>query len=231
MPFRILHVDDDSDIREIVALSLSLDSALTLRSCPDGADALATAAEWAPDLILCDVMMPGMDGPTMLARFRENPRTAKTPVVFMTARVGSNELEHLMSIGAAAVFTKPFDPMLLADMVRTQLRSVKSEVLRYDFAARMHSDAAELARYRKILCDNPDSVVLPEGFQSCVHKLSGAAGVFNFQAVSRTASVLETAIVERSAGRGAPGTVEASLDALLGCIEREAVSDPFAVNR
>ena len=231
MPFRILHIDDDSDIREIVALSLSLDPALMLVSCADGADALATAAEWAPDLILCDVMMPGMDGPTMLARLRENPRTAKTPVVFMTARAGSNELEHLMSIGAAAVFTKPFDPMLLADMVRTQLHSVKSDAVHYDFAARMHSDAAELARYRKILCDNPNSVLLPEGFQSCVHKLSGAAGVFNFQAVSRTASALEAAIIERCAGRGAPGSVEANLDALLGCIESESVSDPFAVNR
>jgi len=231
MPFRILHIDDDSDIREIVALSLSLDPALMSISCAAGADALATAAEWAPDLILCDVMMPGMDGPTMLERLRENPKTAKIPVVFMTARAGSNELEHLMSIGAAAVFTKPFDPMLLADMVRAQLRSVKSEAVRYDFAARMHSDAAELARYRKILCDNPDLVLLPEGFQSCVHKLSGAAGVFDFQAVSRTASALETAIVERCAGRGAPGTVEANLDALLGCIESESVSDPFAVNR
>ena len=231
MPFRILHIDDDSDIREIVALSLSLDPALMSISCAAGADALATAAEWAPDLILCDVMMPGMDGPTMLARLRENPRTAKTPVVFMTARAGSNELEHLMSIGAAAVFTKPFDPMLLAEMVRTQLRSVKSGAVRYDFAARMHSDAAELARYRKILFDNPGLVLLPEGFQSCVHKLSGAAGVFDFQAVSRTASALETAIVERCAGRGAPGTVEANLDALLGCIESGSVSDPFAVNR
>jgi CheY-like chemotaxis protein len=231
MPFRILHIDDDSDIREIVALSLSLDPALMSISCAAGADALATAAEWAPDLILCDVMMPGMDGPTMLERLRENPKTAKIPVVFMTARAGSNELEHLMSIGAAAVFTKPFDPMLLADMVRAQLRSVKSEAVRYDFAARMHSDAAELARYRKILCDNPDLVLLPEGFQSCVHKLSGAAGVFDFQAVSRTASALETAIVERCAGRGAPGTVEANLDALLGCIESGSVSDPFAVNR
>ena len=231
MSFQILHVDDDPHIRDIVDLSLGLDSTYTVTSCGSADEALATASERPPDLILCDVMMPGMDGPTMLERLRENPKTAKIPVVFMTARAGSNELEHLMSIGAAAVFTKPFDPMLLADMLRTQLRSVKLETVQYDFAARMHSDAAELARYRKILCDNPDSVVLPEGFQSCVHKLSGAAGVFNFQAVSRTASVLETAIVERCAGRGAPGTVEANLDALLGCIESGSVSDPFAVNR
>jgi two-component system OmpR family response regulator len=226
MPFRILHIDDDSDIREIVALSLSLDPSLVILSCADGAAALATAAESAPDLILCDVMMPGMDGPTMLARLRENPETSKIPVVFMTARAGSNELEHLMSIGAVAVFTKPFDPMLLADMVRTQLRSAKSDAVHYDFAARMQSDATELARYQKMLGDHPVSVLLPEGFQSCVHKLSGAAGVFNFQAVSLAASDLEAAIVEGCAGRGAPGTVEAKLDALLGCIERESVRDP-----
>jgi CheY-like chemotaxis protein len=231
MPFRILHIDDDSDIREIVSLSLSLDLALAPVSCANGPAALAAAAESAPDLILCDVMMPGMDGPTMLARLRENPKTAKIPVVFMTARAGSNELEHLMSIGAAAVFTKPFDPMLLADMVRTQLRSAKLDSVHYDFTARMQSDAAKLARYRKILAEHPDSVFLPEGFQSCVHKLSGAAGVFNFQAVSRAASALETAIVERCAGRGAPGTVEADLDVLLECVERESVSDPLAVNR
>jgi CheY-like chemotaxis protein len=226
MPFRILHIDDDSDIREIVALSLSLDPSLTIVSCADGASALATAAEWAPDLILCDVMMPGMDGPAMLARLRENPSTAKTPVVFMTARAGSNEIEYLTSIGAAAVFTKPFDPMLLADKVRAQLHSVKSDALHYDFAARMKSDAAELKRYRKMLFDDPDSVLLPQGFQSCVHKLSGAAGVFNFQAVSLAASDLEASIAERRTGRGTPGTVEANLNTLLACIERESVGDP-----
>src|ERR1700729_1589052 len=127
MPFRILHIDDDSDIREIVALSLSLDPSLTIVSCADGASALATAAEWAPDLILCDVMMPGMDGPAMLARLRENPSTAKTPVVFMTARAGLDELKHLMSLGATAIFTKPFDPMKLADMARDQLNFVESD--------------------------------------------------------------------------------------------------------
>ena len=56
---------------------------------------------------------------------------------------------------------------------------------------------------------------VPDEFQSCVHKLAGAAGVFDYQAVSTTAAALEDAIIERRAGRGAPGTVEANLDALL----------------
>ena len=229
MPFRILHIDDDSDIREIVELSLSLDPTLTLMSCASGDDALAVAAAWAPDLILCDVMMPGMDGPTTLARLRESPKTAKIPIVFMTARAESDELERLTSLGAAAVFAKPFDPMKLADLVRGQLHSVKSDAIHHGFVARMHSDAAVLARYRKTLCDNPDASILPDGLQSCVHKLSGAAGVFNFQTVSLAASALEAAIIERRAGRGAPGAVEANLDALLECIGREQMNNPLAV--
>ena len=105
-------------------------------------------------------------------------------------------------------------------MLRHQLHSIKSDAARYNFADRLRSDAASLAQYRKTLSDDPDSSVLPEGFQMCVHKLSGAAGVFNFQTVSSTASALEDAIVERRAGRGALGIVEANLDALLECIAR-----------
>ena len=230
MTFRILHIDYDADIREIVQFSLALDPGLTPMSCSSGGDALAIAAEWAPDLILCDVMMPGMDGPTTLARLRENPKTAKTPIVFMTARAGLDERKHLMSLGATAIFTKPFDPMKLADMARDQLNFVESDAVHYGFAERLHSDAAALANYRKALCDHPDSSVLPDGLETCVHKLSGAAGVFNFQAVSRAASAVEEAVVERRAGRGGPGTVEASLDALLECIGHATTSSLAAVN-
>jgi HPt (histidine-containing phosphotransfer) domain-containing protein len=62
---------------------------------------------------------------------------------------------------------------------------------------------------------------VPDGLQSCVHKLAGAAGVFEFQAVSSSASALEEAIIERGAGRDTPDKVLSNLDALLACIERE----------
>src|SRR5580700_2400749 len=230
MTFRILHIDDDADIREIVQFSLALDPGLTPMSCASGGGALAIAAEWAPHLILCDVMMPGMDGPTTLARLRENPKTAKIPIVFMTARAGLDELRHLMSLGATAIFTKPFDPMKLAGMVRDQLNFVESGAVPYGFAERLHSDAAALANYRSALCGHPSSSILPDGLETCVHKLSGAAGVFNFQAVSRAASAVEGAIVERRAGRGVPGTIEAGLDVLLECIGRATTSIPAAFN-
>jgi CheY-like chemotaxis protein len=114
----ILHVDDEPDIREVVELSLGLDRDFSVRSCPSGKDGLVEAAEFPPDLILLDVMMPGMDGPTTLAHLRENSTTAGIPVVFMTARAQSREIETFLSLGAVGVIPKPFDPMMLAGLVR-----------------------------------------------------------------------------------------------------------------
>jgi CheY-like chemotaxis protein len=115
---RVLHIDDDSDIREVVAMSLELDPGFAVRSCGSGAEGLADAAEYPPDVILLDVMMPIMDGPTTLAQLRRNPRTAGIPVVFMTARAQKRDLDHFKSLGAVDVIAKPFDPMTLAASVR-----------------------------------------------------------------------------------------------------------------
>ena len=116
--FRILHIDDDSDIRKIVAMSLELDPGLSVRSCASGEEGLAAAAGDPPDVILLDVMMPVMDGPTTLAELRKDPRTAGIPVVFMTARVQKRDLDHLRSLGATDVIAKPFDPTTLAAVMR-----------------------------------------------------------------------------------------------------------------
>ena len=77
---RVLHIDDEPDIREIIEISLGLDRAFTVRSCESGADGLVAAAEWSPDAIILDVMMPVMDGPATLAALRQNPKTADIPV-------------------------------------------------------------------------------------------------------------------------------------------------------
>jgi two-component system, OmpR family, response regulator len=120
---RILVVDDEPDIREIVDVSLGLDRDIKARGCASGADALVTAAEWSPSLILLDVMMPFMDGPATLANLRKNPRTAHIPVVFLTARTQAAEIEQYTSLGAQGVLSKPFDPMTLAALVRSYLPS------------------------------------------------------------------------------------------------------------
>ncbi len=79
---RVLHIDDEPDILEIVATSLSFDPEFAIRNCISGADGLVAAAEWRPDLILLELMMPVMDGQTTFAHLRENPQTGDIPVAF-----------------------------------------------------------------------------------------------------------------------------------------------------
>ncbi len=114
MPTRILYVDDEDDIREIAGMALELEPAFEVRTCATGAQALADAAAWRPDLILLDVMMPEMDGPETLRRLAANPDTASIPVVFITARTQTHEVQRYLEMGAAGALAKPFDPMTLA---------------------------------------------------------------------------------------------------------------------
>ncbi|AZO70103.1 MAG: response regulator [Mesorhizobium sp.] len=122
MPARILYVDDEDDIREIAQMSLELDPQFEVRSSASGIEALTDAADWRPDLILLDVMMPDMDGPETLRRLGESPLTASIPVVFITARTQTHEVERYLAMGAVGVIAKPFDPMALAGEVRKLLR-------------------------------------------------------------------------------------------------------------
>lgn len=115
---RILYVDDDNDIREVALMALELDDGLEVRGCASGAEALAVAPTFQPELILLDVMMPQMDGPTTLTELRADPRTANIAVVFITARTQTAEVEQLKRLGALGVIPKPFDPMTLAEQAR-----------------------------------------------------------------------------------------------------------------
>ncbi len=125
--YRVLHVEDEPDLRDVVQLSLSLDPDITVKSCDGGLDALVAAEEWRPHIILSDVLMPVMDGPQLLAHLRKNVRTAGIPVVFMTARADSSEVERFMALGAAGVIAKPFDPLRLAASVRACLHAAECD--------------------------------------------------------------------------------------------------------
>jgi CheY-like chemotaxis protein len=216
---RVLHVDDEPDIREIVQLSLGLDPAFSVRSCASGTEALAMATDWSPDVILCDVMMPVMDGPATLARLRECPQIADTPVVFMTARAQTRELEHFKSLGAFGVISKPFDPMTLASSVRCQLRSAGLAVLRGRFVTRMRRDAATLSECGAGLRDKATSPRALEQIKAFAHALVGSAGIFGFPEVSNAALVLEKTAIDQLAGKCTSRNIEGDLDALLDCIE------------
>jgi CheY-like chemotaxis protein len=114
---RILLVEDEADIRTVARMALEMVGGFKVLVCASGKEALQKVTEFAPQLVLLDVMMPGMDGPETLAALRTTPIGARLPVIFMTARAQSHEVSYLKQLGALAVITKPFDPMILSSTV------------------------------------------------------------------------------------------------------------------
>lgn len=110
----IMLIEDDPDIQMVGRLALESVGGFHVTVCSSGEEGLAAAPAARPDLILLDVMMPILDGPATLARLRKIPDLSRTPVIFMTAKVQSHEINSYLSQGAIAVIPKPFDPMALA---------------------------------------------------------------------------------------------------------------------
>jgi CheY-like chemotaxis protein len=116
---RILYVEDEPDIQAVARMALEMVGGFEVKVCSSGEEAVREAEDFAPDMILLDVMMPGMDGPSTLEALRQKPSLVDTPVAFMTAKVQPSEVAHYKSLGAREVIAKPFDPMTLASQVRT----------------------------------------------------------------------------------------------------------------
>lgn len=117
---RVLYVDDDDDIRTIATMALRIDAGLEVRAVSSGQEALDLLSHgpWRPDVILLDVMMPGMDGFALQAALRERGDLAGAKTIFMTARASRAGLEEYVATGADGVILKPFDPLTLATEVR-----------------------------------------------------------------------------------------------------------------
>lgn len=114
---RIMMVEDDLDIQTIAKMALETVGGFTVEVCDSGRAALETAPQFKPDLVLLDVMMPEMDGPTTFNGLRQLPDFADTPIVFCTAKAMPSELEQFQRMGSAGIIPKPFDPMNLAAQV------------------------------------------------------------------------------------------------------------------
>ena len=120
---RVLYVEDEPDIQAVARVALEVVGGMVVKICSSGEEALREAVDFAPDMILLDVMMPGVDGPGTLKALQAVPALAGIPVAFMTAKVQPNEVANYKSLGALDVVAKPFNPMTLAEQIRSIWRA------------------------------------------------------------------------------------------------------------
>jgi DNA-binding response OmpR family regulator len=118
----VLAADDDADILRLVEVNLKLEG-FQVVTARDGADALAKAVAIRPDLILLDVLMPGINGYAVCAQIRADEGLADIPVIMLTANFISADTEAARGAGANDFVVKPFDPAVLMAKVKALLGS------------------------------------------------------------------------------------------------------------
>ena len=121
---RVFYAEDDEDIQRIVRMSLERVGKMTVEVVTDSMKAIDAMVAFKPDLVMLDWMMPGMDGPTLFRKMKQDPQVGTLPVVFITAKAAQRDIDELLKLGAAGVLSKPFSPKDLPD----QLRAVWSKL-------------------------------------------------------------------------------------------------------
>ena len=229
----ILYVDDDPDICSVVQATLRLVPGLNVQTADSGERAIDLAYELRPDLVLMDVMMPGLDGPSTFARLRESALLAEIPVIFMTAKVLPAEIAHLLQLGAIGVIVKPFDPLKLYGELYSLWNKggaarrgsiegggaaeVQSRVdsLTVSFLQRAWADVINLAKMIE-RAQAADQSALPDIERIC-HSIHGAGAMFGFPMISEVAGTMAgmVAAITTSAASGSSVSESATLQRLL----------------
>jgi two-component system, OmpR family, response regulator len=234
----VLYVDDDPDICTVVEATLSTMGDLKVRSASSGELAIDLACEQRPDLILMDVMMPGLDGPSTLKRMRCCAAIADVPVIFLTAKVMPTEISQLLTQGAIGVLGKPFDPTrLCGDMLDLWERTgrigverraplarpneaVEVTSLTGGFLARTERDVARLRQLLERLRAGDKSAL--REIERVAHTIHGSAAMFGFLAVSERGGAIEDLAEAMMSPMGAGGAFDAALQQLSGHADRLA---------
>ena len=139
----VLVVEDEEDIRELVSYNL-LKEGYQVAGVASGEDALASVESKPPDLILLDLMLPGLDGLSVCRKLKANPQTGTTPVIMLTAKGEEADIVAGLNMGADDYITKPFSPKVLLARVRAVLRRVADEHGSADEDADDEDEATEI---------------------------------------------------------------------------------------
>jgi len=154
----VLVVEDEEDIRELVSYTL-LKEGYQVTSVASGEEALAIATAQPPDLVLLDLMLPGVDGLTVCQRLRSNPASAGVAIVMLTAKGEEPDIVTGLNVGANDYITKPFSRNVLTARVRAVLRNVAPKS---DSAAKS-SDSEAVIQVRNIVIHPGRHAVLVDG--------------------------------------------------------------------
>lgn len=214
----IAYVDDEPDLREVVQLALSLTTGATVHAYESGLQALQLLPASRPDLVLLDVMMPGMDGTEVIRRMKDDEVLKAIPVIFMTARAMPEEVARFHALGAIGVIAKPFDPTRLGQEVLAHWQAVartggdaRITTLASTLATRfVHRTLAELPSMRE--------ASVREQLRRWVHKVRGTAATIGLPDISARAAELEDFLSSNAAAPTDPVTTD-RLAALLAGLE------------
>lgn len=130
----ILLIEDNEEIRDNMAEILEMSNYKVL-TAQDGKEGVALVVQHKPDLIVCDIMMPVLDGYGVIHMLQKNPETQNIPFIFLTAKAERAEIRKGMDLGADDYITKPFSGTELLNAIETRLR--KSDLVKKDIAAGM----------------------------------------------------------------------------------------------
>jgi CheY-like chemotaxis protein len=214
---KVLLIDDEEDMRLIGRACLSVAGRWDVVVASSGAEGVALALRERPAAILLDVLMPGLDGPAILARLRHEPATRVIPVVFLTGRTQPGEVERYLEMGAAGVLSKPFDPLRLpAELERLlDAASIRARLdrLRELGGANLVRSLIDLfltnAPARIAAARNAAAVGDWHGLEFAAHSLKSSAGNLGAEAVRWAAEA-----VEKDAAQRRPEALPALLDSL-----------------
>lgn len=158
---QVLVVDDEADILELVRYNLEKEGYGVV--CVDsGEDALAAAARKLPDLVILDLMLPGVDGLEVCRRLKSDPTTARIPVIMLTAKGGEADIVTGLELGAADYVTKPFSPRVLLARVRAVLRREAADAADQGETIRAAGIVIHPGRHKVILDDRPVELTATE---------------------------------------------------------------------
>jgi two-component system OmpR family response regulator len=219
----VLYVDDDPDIRSVVQATLRLVPGLNVQTADSGERAIDLAYELRPALVLMDVMMPGLDGPSTFKRMRESALLADIPIIFMTAKVLPAEISQFLQLGAIGVIVKPFDPLTLySDLLALWNKGdaacpstspcggqskaqLQVDSLTVSFLQRAWSDVINLAKLIE-RAKHGDRSVMKE-IERVSHSLYGAGAMFGFPKISEVGGTMAGMV------KGLVGSAEAQRSA------------------